>query len=395
MVAHEYPSRLSGLILIGAILLSACGLQGAGTPTATPPGKEASPVVSATGKVVPAEWATLSMNVSGVAADVPVKEGERVQRGQLLVRLSGKERLEAQVTTAELAILQAQQDLKLLNDNHQQDLAAAQLRLAEANKALDQAKKRRLSPSVHYGNKNQIDIAYANLVLARNEVERIEDLFSLVQDRPDDDSERASVLSQLAVARIARDKALANFNYIVSLPDKLEVGVTDAQLAQAQAAVDSALRDLDKLQKGPDPDKLSLAQTGLKNAEDLLKAAKAALSDLELRAPIDGTISKIFIRAQESVVAATPVMQIANLSLLRVETTDLSEIDVARIDAGRSVSITFDALPDVVVTGKVTQISPRSAEGSGVNYTVIIEMNEIPAGLRWGMTAFADIQVNN
>jgi hypothetical protein len=42
----------------------------------------------------------------------------------------------------------------------------------------------------------------------------------------------------------------------------------------------------------------------------------------------------------------------------------------------------------------VSRIAPKSTEGAGVNYPVIITLDEIPAALRWGMTAFVDIEHN-
>ena len=86
-------------------------------------------------------------------------------------------------------------------------------------------------------------------------------------------------------------------------------------------------------------------------------------------------------------------MVLGDLAGLRVETTDLNEIDVASVEAGAPVTITFDALADTLVSGRVFSISPMSGEGSGVNYTVIVGLDEIPERLRWGMTAFVDIQV--
>ena len=62
---------------------------------------------------------------------------------------------------------------------------------------------------------------------------------------------------------------------------------------------------------------------------------------------------------------------------------------------GDSVIVTFDALPDVVVRGIVERISPKAAEGAGVNYPITIELSEIPDQLRWGMTAFVDIEVGS
>jgi hypothetical protein len=57
------------------------------------------------------------------------------------------------------------------------------------------------------------------------------------------------------------------------------------------------------------------------------------------------------------------------------------------------VAIAFDALPDRVFDGLVTRISPMAEPGSGgVHYTVIVELQEMDPVLRWGMTAFVDIE---
>jgi multidrug resistance efflux pump len=84
---------------------------------------------------------------------------------------------------------------------------------------------------------------------------------------------------------------------------------------------------------------------------------------------------------------------LADMDHLQVETTDLNEIDVAQIQVGDVASISFDALPDLLITGVVTSIAPKSSAGSSVNYTVVIELDELPEELRWGMTAFVDIEV--
>ena len=82
---------------------------------------------------------------------------------------------------------------------------------------------------------------------------------------------------------------------------------------------------------------------------------------------------------------------VGDLDQLLIETTDLSEKDAASIRIGAAARVSFDALPGVTVTGTVTRIAPRSVKTTGVNYTVTIELDEMPAGLRWGMTALVEI----
>ena len=140
------------------------------------------------------------------------------------------------------------------------------------------------------------------------------------------------------------------------------------------------------------PDDIALAEARVSNAENQVAAAKAILADLELLAPFDGVISEVYINTSEWVSPGSPVLLIADLDHLQIETTDLSEIDVAKIMVGDPATVIFDALPDLVLEGTVVSIAPKAAEGSGVNFPVVIQLNEIPAGLRWGMTAFIDIE---
>ena len=66
---------------------------------------------------------------------------------------------------------------------------------------------------------------------------------------------------------------------------------------------------------------------------------------------------------------------------------------MAQIVIGDKAIITFDALPDLVLAGTVISIAPKAAPGSGVNFPVTLELDEIPPELRWGMTAFVDIEL--
>jgi HlyD family secretion protein len=170
-------------------------------------------------------------------------------------------------------------------------------------------------------------------------------------------------------------------------------GPDPGEIALLEARIDKGYRDYAIYSAGPDPDDVALAEARITNAETQLTAAKETLADLELEAPFDGVISVVYINPSEWVAPGSPVLLMADLEHLQVETTDLSEIDVARIVEGDTAIVTFDALPDLVLEGTVVSIAPKAAEGSGVNFPVILELNEIPPELRWGMTAFVDIEV--
>jgi multidrug efflux pump subunit AcrA (membrane-fusion protein) len=192
--------------------------------------------------------------------------------------------------------------------------------------------------------------------------------------------------SELATAEALLIEAEREWERVLNGPKAGEVALLEAQIKKGY-------RDFETYRAGPDPDDVALAEARFSNAEAQLAAAKATIADLELVAPFDGVISIVHINPSEWVAPGSPVLLIADLNHLQVETTDLSEIDVTQIMVGDPATITFDSLPDLELRGNVTRIAPKAAEGSGVNYPVIIELSEIPAALRWGMTAFVDIDL--
>ncbi len=182
--------------------------------------------------------------------------------------------------------------------------------------------------------------------------------------------------------------------------DALVAGA-DKQIRAAEAAVwaaaaqqDVAQAQLELLQAGATAEEIAVAEASVTQAEVALETARVALERCEVRAPFAGTVGLVSVRVGELVTPGQPLITLGDLSTLRVETTDLDEIDVARVAVGQQATLTFDALPEQVLTGRVTRISPMAEPGSGgVNYTVIVELDEIAPVIRWGMTAFVDIEV--
>jgi HlyD family secretion protein len=394
MKTQKMIVAISIIVAFVTLSLTACGAGGTASSTPTPAAKvDSSTFVSATGIVVPSRWTMLSIPATGVVESVTGKENQIVNSGDVLLRLKGKAAQEAAVSAAEVAQLSAQRKLDNLSKDHNVVRAAAQLRLADAVKALDKAQEKREAKDYQRASTAYLDQAKADVILAEDEFDKANDLWAYYQDRDDDDITRAGILSMFAAARLARDKARWNLNYLQSLPDGMEVAQAEGALVVAKAELEEAQRQWDKVKNGPDPDDQKQLEGELQNATKQLEAARSTLADLELKAPFGGTTSKINVREGEWVNPGQNAMLLADLSQLQVDTTDLNEIDVARIVEGAPAEITFDAVPDLKIQGVVERIAARSSEGSGVNYTVTIKMDERPEKLRWGMTAFVDIKV--
>jgi len=378
-----HNSQLNNILLavfLGGLVLAGCSnLPGQATPTEQP-GQvvDVQPVVSATGKVVPAQWSQLSFSVSGVVEEIFVQKGDQVQEGEILVRLKGKEDIQAAIAAAKYEVAAAEKTLNDLNKNADDTRTIALEAISAATKAVRDAQYQLDNFTVpqtqsKYSTTEALEVMQKKLDAARAAFEPYK-YYSESDDTREDLKEKL-------------DDAQADYNSAVK---RLQY---ETDLAVAQANLNKALKDYTTWKDGPDPDEVKLAQVRLENAQAALAAAEAKLQDLELRAPFAGTISDVNVRKGEWVTPGQPILLIADLTGLHVETTDLNEIDAARVKVGNPVSLTFDALPGVEVKGIIESVSPKSSEGSGVNYTVVIKMDELPALLRWGMTAFADIRV--
>jgi multidrug efflux pump subunit AcrA (membrane-fusion protein) len=67
--------------------------------------------------------------------------------------------------------------------------------------------------------------------------------------------------------------------------------------------------------------------------------------------------------------------------------------EVARLQPGMALQATFDALPERLFQGRITGVAPVSnTEQGSINYTIRIPVDDLDENLRWGMTAFINIQ---
>lgn len=376
------------------LLLVGCSmLPGGETPTPEPePVDDFIPVVSATGVVVPEQWARLSMTGSGVVTEVAIEEDDVVDEGDLLVRLEGQETLEAAISAAKFELASAEHALEALYKD-------TELMAAQAHQAMIIAKQEVEDAEEYLVNlqnpapKVDIDQAKANLLLAQIRLDDAREDFEPYEKKPESNKVRAAMFSKLVEAEKIYDGAVRLLNNLSGDASELDIAEAEADLLLAQEELAVAERDYDIYKNGPDPDDVRLAEERVENAKVQLNAAVKALDDLQLYAPFDGTVNELYVKENEWIAPGQQVLLLADLENLRVETTDLNEIDVAQIEMGDKAIVTFDALPDVVVEGEVTRVAQKAAEGSGVNYTVVILLDEIPEKLRWGMTAFVDIEV--
>lgn len=377
-------------IILSALMLflSACqGIAIAGEPTATPlPLVTGETGVVAEGKLAPLADVTLSFNLGGTIAQVPVEEGQQVQAGDMLAALDQRERLASAVASAELEVVAARQTLDKLDENASVVTAAAAQEVADARDDLRDAERYR-DNLISGARQTDIDKASANVILLEERLDDARENYKPYENKPDDNIKRANYLSQLADAQRQYDDAVRLLNNLEGDANEIDLAVAEANVTLAQARLDLAETEYADVKDGPDPDDLETAQARLTAAESALTAAQASLEDAMLVAPISGTVVRLDIKTGEQATPGIPAVVLADLSGWVVETEDLNEMDIPRVSVGQEVSVQPDALPELELLGEIDSISQYYVERFGdVTYTAKIMLRESDPRLRWGMT---------
>lgn len=390
-------------------------------------------VIWASGKLVPELWAGVSPATTGIISDINVVEGQWVETGTVVVELRN-EVLGSQVATAEANIAEAQAALiKLLAGATPGELAAAEAQVAaaqakvesaagqlsECEAAVAQADSQVQSAGARYAELSshptatEITAADAEVAIAQAAVTHAQAAFNEVRGDPQIGSRPESLALYQATAALEAAKAKAELTK--QGPTKQQLAVAQSEIAAAKAAVATAqsrmpnceaavlaaLADhasakaaVDDLRTGATPEEIAIARAHVLSAQAALQVTQAQLRQSQMIAPFAGQVGTITQRVGEMATPGQSVLLLGNPHKMHVETTDLRETDVVRLQPGMAVEVTFDAIPGRIFKGTITDIAPVSnTEKGSTNYTVDVDVADLDEALRWGMTAFLNIQV--
>jgi HlyD family secretion protein len=155
---------------------------------------------------------------------------------------------------------------------------------------------------------------------------------------------------------------------------------------------DAAQANLARVKAGPLASESLAAQAQIDSAQAEVSTAKVDRARAELKSPFAGVIAALDLKLNEYVSPGAPIIQIADTSAWQVETTDLTELSAVRINAGDPAKLTFDAIPDLALSGKVLRIKGFGENRQGdIVYKVVVQPDAAAAQLRWNMTSTISI----
>src|SRR5215470_200291 len=261
-------------------------------------------VLSASGYVVAHHKIAVGAKVMGRVAWIGVEKGDRVQQGQVLVRLEDQE-FRAQVNQAKA------------------NLAAAQARLDQLRAGSRPQEKLR--------DKAAVAQAEANLKNAEAEYDRASQLYP------------AGIISKAELDRVV------------------------AQRDAARAALEAARQSSTMTDIGPRSEEISAAAAQVKQMQAALDYANTQLAATEIKAPVTGTVLERIVERGEMVTpsaigdsgARTSVVSLADLNDLQIE-LDISQQDFARLKMGQRAEIIPEAFQNLKYSGFIAEIAPEA-----------------------------------
>jgi HlyD family secretion protein len=340
--------------------------------------------VGGTGTVRSNQLETVAWQIQGRIGKMNVKVGDKVTVNQVLAELDPTS-LPQNLILARSDLVTAQRNLdSLKNSNTAQ--AQAEQNLADAQKALDDAKMARYAKNLATVTQDTLDRAQAALLIAQDNEKTAQENYDKWSNRPAGDTIRAHFESLLAQAQKVVEDEQNKLDFIKSRPDPNEVAQADAAIVVAQSKFDDAQREWNRLKNGPDPQDIAAAQAKV-------DSINATLAQTKLVSPINGTITDVSSMVGDQVSAASISFRIEDLSHLLVD-VPVAEVDINRVKLAQPAGLTFDAITGKTYNGKVTEVAPFGTTQSGVvNFSVTVELTDADASVRTGMTANVNLTV--
>ncbi len=336
--------------------------------------------VTSSGEVRPIQFMNLTSEVQGKIEEITKKEGDVVQKGEVLVRLDPNQ-LESG-TEAQLAAFQSAQTQITAAENQR---AQANQQLNVAQIAIDTARQNAATAQT------EIDRAQVELNAANRELKRAESLLeSGVIARQEFDQARDRVETAQVSLKTARERL-----------ESQRISIRDAQARVRQQEI--AVRDSS-----------NAIQRASKSADQqaaVLRGQRNQLDKSVVVAPINGVIAEIPAKVGTFAVAnfsTTALLTIADMSEINVE-VKVDETEIDKVAVGQKAKIKVDAFGEQELEGEVLQKTPlavgksQTSGGLSTNINVqeakefrvvirLINLNaEMQGALRPGMSATAEI----
>ena len=410
--------------------------------------------VTGTGNLVPQTQANVSFKVAGTLTAIYVTVGEHVTTGQSLAAIDSTSEddavaaAQANLTTAEANLQAAETPLTQNQISQLQNAVTtaqqaytdtvAQVNLTNSQDATqvtsDQGQLASDQQALTFNASYQTDLQ--NLSAAKSTLQTaiatfdadgcktytypftsppapapcLADFNAVGTDQAAVTTDQTTVNTFPGAAAVSADQAKLSSDLAKQTADKV---AGQHNLNQSVASVTNAQDQL-KTQTESRPNQVLSAQAQVAQAQAALKSAQQNLAGTTLAAPMDGMVNSINGVVGEGVspgagstaeapgsqaplpttTASSAFMVIGNVSSMEA-IVPFAESDASRLAFNQDAQVTFDAVPNLTISGHVVAVASNATVSSGVvDYYATVSLNQTNPTLKQGMTANATVIVS-
>jgi multidrug efflux pump subunit AcrA (membrane-fusion protein) len=364
--------------------------------------------VSGNGTLEPAQKVELSFGASGEVTAIYVKAGETVKKGQVLAEVDSSS-ARASLASAEAALLEAE----------------------EAVESAEEAEEEENEDTAYSGGATTdfVGLMSESGTAAAKETEAAateEESTATEAGAAEEKAAKEKAAKEKAAKEVAKKEESASTGSATEKSKEGSSGSTkpaaedSSETTDESSATGSASESGSASTSGGGGASISLptAEANLREAQLTVKSARQEVRETTLRAPISGTIASVSGSVGETVSggsssggtseasalgatggessgsgSGSAFLVLAQLHRLKMEVS-FSESDIGKVREGQTATISIDSMEGTELAGEVTKVSVLPSEsGSVVEYPATILLTQSAKGLRAGMSASAEVVV--
>jgi len=131
-------------------------------------------------------------------------------------------------------------------------------------------------------------------------------------------------------------------------------------------------------------------EKAIEKLEEALEDTQEDLENYTIYSPSAGTITAVNVKKGDSVSSGTIIATL--VSKEEIAEITLNEVDVSNVKVGQKATLTFDALSEISITGKVIEVDTTGTASQGVvSYGIKISLDTDNDQIKPGMSITADI----
>lgn len=383
--------------------------------------------VASTGKVKPNQSVDLGFDKSGRVESVSAEVGDSVVKGQIIASLESGEigadiaKARALLNEEIIKLREIQNTAPISYDDAYKNLEVA---MKEGFSSADNAVRNRADQFfVNSPTNPQFEVSFSDgyyvhyfnvpsdlVIVINNDRKKVEDILNnwekklATLDSSKITSEANLFLNDLNTVSRFLDKVASAVNTFTPAEYSYETTVNTYKttIASARTEVSGSISSIvvakDKLNSAPTLTVEGQFESVL-TQEAKVSQARANLASFEamagkstIRAPFDGTVTVQDAKVGETVSAGAPLVSINSNNAMYIE-ANISEINIGKISENNNVAVSFDAFPNEVFQGFVSNIEPGDFIIDGVvNYKVRVELINFDPKIKNGLTTNLKIE---